>query len=90
MTAEGFKRLDLGKVVGTETYRWIIFTSGKSLVDGSFYRLPAWGCYTLDGKNLESTGVVPDIYVGMDFKDRLENRDPQLDRAIAEILNQLK
>ena len=90
MTTEGFKRLGLGKVIGTETYRWIIFTSGKGLVDGSFYRLPAWGCYTLDGKNLESTGVAPDIYVGMDFKDRLENRDPQLDRAISEILIQLK
>ena len=90
MTTEGFKRLGLGKVIGTETYRWIIFTSGKGLVDGSFYRLPSWGCYTLDGKNLESVGVSPDIYVGMDFKDRLENRDPQLDRAISEILNQLK
>jgi tricorn protease len=59
-------------------------------VDGSFYRLPAWGCYTLDGKNLELTGVAPDIYVGMDFKDRLNNIDPQLDRAIQEIMKQLK
>jgi tricorn protease len=90
MTTEGFKRLGLGKIVGTETYKWIIFTSGKALVDGSFYRLPAWGCYTLDGKNLEKEGVSPDIRVDMDFKDRLEKRDPQLDRAIAEILNQLK
>jgi tricorn protease len=90
MTTEGFKRLGLGTVVGTETYRWIIFTTGKGLVDGSFYRLPAWGCYTLDGKNLELTGVAPDIYIGMDFKDRLNNVDPQLDRAIQEIIKQLK
>jgi len=90
MTTEGFKRLGLGKVIGTETYRWIIFTSGKGLVDGSFYRLPAWGCYTLDGKNLEQVGVAPDIFVPMDFKDRLDKKDPQLDRAISEILQQLK
>ena len=90
MTATGFKELKLGKIVGTETYRWIIFTSGKGLVDGSFYRLPAWGCYTLDGKNIEKEGVKPDIFVPMDFKDRLENRDPQLDRAIAEIMRDLK
>jgi tricorn protease len=90
MTTEGFKRLGLGKVIGTETYRWIIFTSGKSLVDGSFYRLPSWGCYTLDGKNLELVGVAPDIYVGMDFKDRLNQVDPQLDRAISEIMSMLK
>jgi tricorn protease len=86
MTAEGFKRLGLGPVVGTETYRWIIFTSGKSMVDGSFCRLPAWGCYTLDGDNLEFTGVAPDIPVHNSFEDRLLGRDPQLDRAIREVM----
>jgi tricorn protease len=90
MTAAGFKALKLGKIIGTETYRWIIFTSGKGLVDGSFYRLPAWGCYTLDGKNLEKEGVQPDITVRQTFVDRLNDQDPQLDRAIEEILKDLK
>jgi len=90
MTAAGFKQLGLGKIIGTETYRWIIFTSGKGLVDGSFYRIPAWGCFTLDGKDIEKTGVVPDIYVKTGFTDRLDNKDPQLDRAIDEIMKQLK
>lgn len=85
MTAAGFKQLGLGKIIGTETYRWIIFTSGKRLVDGSFYRLPSWGCYTLDGKNLEKEGVKPDIEVKTTFKDRLEGRDPQLERAVEEV-----
>jgi tricorn protease len=90
MTATGFKALGLGKIIGTETYRWIIFTSGKGLVDGSFYRIPAWGCFTLDGKDIEKTGVTPDINVKTSFTDRLENKDPQLDRAIDEIMKQLK
>lgn len=90
MTATGFKALKLGKVIGTETYRWIIFTSGKGLVDGSFYRLPSWGCYTLDGKNIEKEGVAPDIHVENTFKDRLEGRDPQIERAVQEILKDLK
>ncbi|MEN8123299.1 MAG: S41 family peptidase, partial [Bacteroidota bacterium] len=90
VTANGFKELKLGKIIGTETYRWIIFTSGKSLVDGSFCRIPAWGCYTLDGKDLEKEGVKPDIYIDTNFKNRLENDDPQLDRAIEEILKELK
>ncbi len=90
MTAQGFKELKLGKIIGTETYRWIIFTSGKSLVDGSFYRLPSWGCYTFDGKNLEQTGVAPDIFVKNTFKDRLEGKDPQLDKAIEEVMRLLK
>ena len=78
MTAAGFKELGLGTIIGTETYRWIIFTSGAYLVDGSFYRLPSWGCYTPDGDNLEKAGVSPDISVVTTFKDRLEGRDPQL------------
>jgi len=90
MTAQGFKTLGLGKIIGTETYRWIIFTSGRGLVDGSFYRIPAWGCFTLDGKDLEKNGVAPDITVKTTFTDRLENKDPQLDRAIDEIMKQLK
>jgi tricorn protease len=89
MTAAGFKALKLGKIIGTETYRWLIFTSGKSLVDGSFYRLPSWGCYTLDGKDIELNGVRPDIYVQTSFKDRLEEKDPQLDSAITEIIKEL-
>ncbi len=90
MTSAGFKALKLGKIIGTETYRWIIFTSGSGLVDGSFYRLPSWGCFTLDGKDLEHTGVTPDIYVDTNFKDRVDGKDPQLDRAIEEIKSEWK
>ncbi|MFK8161966.1 MAG: S41 family peptidase, partial [Lewinella sp.] len=90
MTAAGFKELGLGTIVGTPTYRWIIFTSGKGLVDGSFYRLPSWGCYTLDGDNLEKTGVTPDIRIDNTAADRENGRDPQLDRAIELAMKGLK
>ena len=90
MTAAGFKQLKLGKIIGTETYRWIIFTSAKGLVDGSSYRLPSWGCYTMDGQDLEKEGVKPDIFVKNTFIDRLAAKDPQLERAVAEILKDLK
>ncbi len=90
MTAEGFKTLKLGKIVGNSTYRWIIFTSGVSLVDGSSVRMPGWGCYSLDGKDLEMSGVDPDLLVVNSFEDKLTGKDPQLDRAIDEILKQLK
>jgi tricorn protease len=90
MTAQGFKALQLGKVIGNGTYRWIIFTSGVGLVDGSFVRMPAWGCYTLDGKDLEMSGVQPDILLINSFTDKINGQDPQLDKAIEEILKQLK
>jgi len=89
MTAEGFRQLGLGQIIGVETYRWIIFTSGKSFVDGSFCRLPSWGCFTLDGENMEMEGVAPDLEVRETFHDRLQNRHPQLDKAIEELLKQL-
>ena len=90
MTSAGFKALKLGKIVGNETYHWIIFTSGAGLVDGSFVRLPSWGCYTLEGKDLEMNGVQPDIKVINTFEDKINGRDPQLDRAIDEITKELK
>jgi C-terminal processing protease CtpA/Prc len=90
MTAQGFKALKLGTIIGNESYHWIIFTGGSQLVDGSFVRMPAWGCYTLDGKDLEHTGVAPDIKVINSFVDKMENRDPQIDRAVQEIMKQLK
>jgi tricorn protease len=89
MTAQGFKALKLGTIMGNETYRWIIFTSGVGLVDGSSVRMPGWGCYTLDGKDLEMSGVQPDIKVINTFDDKLNGRDPQIDRAVEEILRQL-
>jgi tricorn protease len=76
-------------VMGIETYRWIIFTSGRGLVDGSFYRLPSWGVYTFEGDNLEFTGVAPDIEIPKTFDDRVNGRDPQLERAIRYILEKL-
>ena len=91
VTSNGIKTLGIAKLVGTETYRWIIFTSSVRLIDGSTCRMPAWGCYSvIDGSDLENTGVKPDIYVKNTFKDRLEGNDPQLDAAIAEILSEMK
>ncbi|MEP7237214.1 MAG: S41 family peptidase [Ferruginibacter sp.] len=90
MTSAGFKALKLGKIIGNETYHWIIFTSGTTLVDGSSVRMPSWGCYTLDGQDLEASGVQPDIKVINTFEDKINGRDPQVDRAVEEILKQLE
>ena len=61
-----------------------------SLVDGSTVRLPSWGCYTLNGKNLEQNGVSPDIYVKNTFEDRMNDKDPQIEKAVEEIMKELK
>ena len=90
VTSNGIQTLGLAKLIGTETYRWIIFTSSVGLIDGSSSRMPAWGCYNNAGQDLEFLGVKPDIYVKNTFKDRITGADPQLDAAIKEVLRQLK
>ncbi len=90
MTAAAFKELKMGTIIGTETYRWIIFTSSKGMVDGSSTRLPTWGCFDLEGNDLEKTGVKPDIYVRTTFGDMQKGVDPQLEKAVEEALKALK
>ncbi|MCB9641129.1 MAG: PD40 domain-containing protein [Myxococcales bacterium] len=89
MTANGFRALRLGTLIGMPTYRWLIFTSGFGLYDGLMFRLPFWICKTLDGKDLEKVGVEPHIRVKNTLMDRLQGRDPQLRRAVDELLKQL-
>jgi len=90
MTSAGFQALKLGEIVGTETYRWIIFTSSKTMVDGSTCRMPSWGCYKLNGDDIEKTGVTPDIIVNNTIADRTAGKDPQLEKAIEEVMKQMK
>ncbi len=82
----GFKELKLGKVIGTPTMGWIIFTTGTGLLDGSFMRVPHIGCYTLDGRDMENWGVPPDILVENAPAETIAGRDIQLERAVQELL----
>lgn len=91
MTANGFKTLKRGPIIGNTTYGWLIFTTGVRLMNGGYFRLPFWGCYTLDGKDLETSGgVKPDILVINDLNHDLQNQDPQLEKAIEKILELIK
>ena len=41
------------------------------------------------GKDLELSGVQPDTLIINTFEDKLTGKDPQLDKAIEEMLKQL-
>jgi tricorn protease len=81
--AHGFRELKIGKTVGVPTMGWIIFTYGTTLVDGSLFRVPHLGCFTLDGRDMENWGVPPDLRVENTPADFQAGRDPQLERAVA-------
>ena len=86
----GFKELELGTVIGVPTYGAVIGTRDIELLDGSNFRVPSTGWFTLTGENLENTPVEPDIYVeNAPEEDGLSN-DSQLTKAIDLLLAQLE
>jgi len=88
----GFKRLGLGKLIGTRTWGGLIgISANPPLIDGGTLTVPFFRFYTPDGEwRVENEGVAPDIEVPLDPLAVNEDRDPQLDAAIAEVLEQLK
>jgi len=85
-----YQELKLGKVVGTPSSGAVIGTWQYYLLDGSSMRMPGSGWYKLDGTNMEGTGAKPDIVVEKLPEDIINERDPQLERAVSELLKELK
>lgn len=88
--ASGYRQLGLGKIVGMPTSGGVIGTSSFHLIDGTRIRRPSWGCYTADMENLENIPRYPDITVDFDVADEVLDNDPQLMRAVTELLKQLR
>lgn len=85
-----YKELKLGKVVGIPSSGAVIGTWEYTLIDGSRMRMPGSGWYKLDGTNMEGSGAVPDIIVENTPNDLLQGKDKQLERAIHELLKEVK
>lgn len=85
-----YKELKLGKVVGYPSSGAVIGTWQFNLIDGSSMRMPGSGWYKLDGTNMEGTGAMPDIIVENSFNDLLQGKDNQLERAVKELLKEIK
>ena len=86
---EGYRSLHLGKVVGTPTAGWIIYTSGMGLIDGSSVRLPETRIQDLRGQTMEGHPRPVDVEVIRQPGETLDGRDSQLEKAVSELLGQL-
>jgi len=86
---EGYRALHLGKVVGTPTAGWIIYTDGAELIDGSALRLPEIRVQDLRGQTMEEHPRPVDIEVTRQPGETLNNSDSQLERAVTELLTEL-
>ena len=85
----GFHTLKLGKIVGTTTPGYVIGTYDATLQNGTTYRIPTEGYWTLEGKDLENNGVKPDIAVEQVIDDNGNIQDKQLEVAVSTLLKEL-
>jgi C-terminal processing protease CtpA/Prc len=88
--AHAYKTLGIGKLVGVPTNGSVISTGGKSLMDGSFVRLPGRGWFVkATDKNEELGPAVPDIIVENQPDWILKGTDDQLKAAVEELLKEI-
>ncbi len=86
---EGYRALQLGKVVGEPTSGWIIYTSSVRLIDGSSIRMPFSRITDLQGKNMELEPRPVDVRVDRPIGESYSGKSSQLDTAVAELLKQI-
>jgi tricorn protease len=88
MFSHAFKLMKLGALIGKRTWGGVIGISPKSaFVDQGMTTQPEYAFWFYDvGWRVENYGTDPDIEVEYAPQDYMAGRDPQLDRAIAEIL----
>lgn len=87
-----FKRMGLGKLIGTRTWGGLVGISGNAeFVDGGFLEVPQFGVFDRDeGWIIEGIGVSPDIEV-VDRPEQLASGiDPCIEKAVEVLLRQLE
>ncbi len=88
--AEGFRKLKLGKIVGEPTAGYVIGTGSYTLIDGTRIRRPSTAALTTEMEDTDLTPRYPDILVENLPDDMMNGRDPQLVRAVEELLLDLE
>ena len=87
-----FRQAGLGPLVGRTTWGGLIGVSGSPiLVDGGRVTVPTFAIYSVDGEWIvEGRGVAPDVEVWDDPAVMARGVDPQLERAIEEVMKRLE
>jgi tricorn protease len=87
-----FREAGLGPLIGKRSWGGVIGIGNRgTLIDGGTIFVPESAFASAKGQwIIEGHGVDPDIEVENDPKSLIEGKDPQLDRAVAEIMKKLK
>jgi tricorn protease len=86
-----FKRAKVGPLVGKRTWGGLVGRAGApSLMDGGYVSSPSSGVWSPDGEWIaENIGVIPDMEVELDPKLVRQGKDPQLEKAIEIVMDEL-
>jgi len=87
-----FKYYKLGPLIGQRTWGGVRGIRGyTNLIDGGYITRPEFARYGLDSKwVVENRGVQPDIVVENRPEQVVKGQDPQLDKAIELVLQQMQ
>ena len=87
-----FREAGLGPLIGKRSWGGVIgITSHGPLIDGGSVNVPQFGTNGADGSwVVENVGVEPDIEVENDPRAVIAGRDPQLERAVEEVLRMIR
>jgi tricorn protease len=87
-----FRKFKVGTLVGQRTWGGLVGVLGfPVLMDGGSITAPNLAIWTPEeGWVVENEGVPPDVEVEQTPRDVIAGRDPQLERAIAVALEDLK
>jgi tricorn protease len=86
-----FKKLGLGKLIGTRTWGGLVGISGNArLVDGGNISVPRFGIFDKEeGWIIEGVGVAPDIEVVDRPEQLVKGMDPSVEKAVEVLLKEL-
>jgi tricorn protease len=86
-----WRKFKLGPIVGKRTWGGLVGTLGfPVLMDGGSVTAPNLAIWTEDGWVVENVGVPPDIEVEQIPADVIAGHDPQLEKAIQVVMDELK
>ena len=87
-----FREAGLGPLIGKRSWGGVVgITNRGQLIDGGTVNVPEFGFTNKEGEwIIEGHGVDPDIEVDNDPQSVIAGKDPQLERAIAEVMAKLK
>ena len=87
-----FQRFGVGKLVGKRTWGGLVGISGfPDLMDGGVVTAPNAAVWNPNGQfDVENRGVSPDIDIELDPKAVRQGHDPQLEKAVQVVMEELE